>query len=107
MHLFTASASFLDDQRIFKDLAEAIGTLRIDEERAETPTVGAKVWLQNLVLIEFKNSFHAMLWVKAHIIDLMRLMRLKNRHNRPSRRYLLPKCYQLFNQWEAGQTVGN
>ena len=50
---------------------------------------------------------HAMLWVKAHIVDLMRLMRRINRHNRPSRRYLLPKCYQFLNQWEAGRPVGS
>ena len=53
------------------------------------------------------DLFHAMLWVKAHIIDLMRLMRRINRQNRPNRRYLLPKCYQFFNQWEAGQPVGS
>jgi len=53
------------------------------------------------------DLFHAMLWVKAHIIDLMRLMRRINRQNRPSRRYLLPKCYQIFNQWEAGRPVGS
>ena len=29
------------------------------------------------------------------------------RQNRPTRRYLLPKCYQLFNQWEAGRPVGS
>jgi hypothetical protein len=53
------------------------------------------------------DLFHAMLWVKPHLVDLMRLMRRQNRQNRPSRRYLLPKCYQISNQWEAGQSVGN
>ncbi len=54
-----------------------------------------------------KTVFYAMSWVKAHIIDLMGLMRRINRQNRPNRRYLLPKCYQFFNQWGAGQPVGN
>ena len=37
---------------------------------------------------------------------LLRLMRRKNRQNRPSRRYLLPKCYQNSNQWDAGSIRG-
>lgn len=48
------------------------------------------------------KCFHAMLWVKDHIIDLMKLMRWKNRLRRPNRRYLLPKCYKFFSQWVVG-----
>ena len=47
------------------------------------------------------DLFHA-IWVKLHIVDLMRLTRRINRQNRPGRRYLLPKCYQISNQWVAG-----
>jgi hypothetical protein len=51
------------------------------------------------------DLFHAMECFKSQIIDGTGLMSRYSRQNRHNRRYLLPKCCQICNQWATGLIV--
>jgi len=51
------------------------------------------------------DLFHAMECFKSQIIDGIGLMSRYSRQNRYNRRYLLPKCSQICEQWATGLIV--